>query len=92
MTKYKDKKPGDPGFSLTEILIAVVVLMALSALAVPMLSTTMRSMQLAANAQNISTTLSTARLSSKSLMTPYRISFNLHENEWQLEKFNRDSG
>ncbi|MBN2321971.1 MAG: GspH/FimT family pseudopilin [Acidobacteria bacterium] len=92
MTKEKVKKPGDPGFSLTELLIAVTVMAALSAVAVPMLSSSMRSMQLAADAQNISSTLSSARLSAKSLMTPYRISIDLNDNKWQLEKFNRVSG
>ena len=92
MTKEKIKKPGSPGFSLTEVLIAVMVIAALSALAVPMLSPSMRSMQLAADAQNISSTLNSARLSSKSLMTPYRVSFDLEDNEWQLEKFNRSTG
>jgi prepilin-type N-terminal cleavage/methylation domain-containing protein len=89
MKNERAKKTGDPGFSLTEVLIAVAVMAALSALAVPMLSTSMRSMQLAADAQNISTTISSARLSAKSLMTPYRISFDLVKNEWSLEKFNR---
>ena len=92
MTIKKFKKTGDPGFSLTEVLIAVTVIAALSAMAVPILSTSMRSMQLAADAQNISSTLSAARLSSKSLMIPHRISFDLNDNEWQLERFNRTTG
>jgi len=92
MVKEKVKKPGERGFTLTEALIAVAVLAALSALAVPMLSSSMRTMQLAADAQNISTTLSAARLSAKSLMTPYRVAFNWEKNEWSLERFNRATG
>ena len=92
MKKEKIKKPGDPGFSLTELLITITVMAALSAVGIPMLSSSMRSMQLAADAQNISTTLSAARLNAKSLMTPYRISFDLNNNKWQLERFNRATG
>ncbi len=92
MTKEKTKKTGDPGFFLTELLITITVMAALSAVAVPMLSSSMRSMQLAADAQNISSTLAAARLNAKSLMTPYRIAFDLDHNEWQLEKLNRAAG
>lgn len=92
MTKEKAKKPGNPGFSLVEILIVLATFAILSAVAVPLLSSTMRNMQLAADAQNISTTLSSARLRAKSSMTPHRISFNLVNNEWSFERFNPNSG
>ncbi|MBN2243358.1 MAG: prepilin-type N-terminal cleavage/methylation domain-containing protein [Acidobacteria bacterium] len=92
MKNKKTEKPRCAGFSLTEVLIAVAMMSALSAIAVPMLSSSMRNMQLAADAQNISTTLAAARLSAKSLMTPHRIRFNTGNNEWKLERFNRASG
>jgi prepilin-type N-terminal cleavage/methylation domain-containing protein len=92
MTKEKVKIPGDPGFSLVEVLIALATFATLSAIAVPMISSSMRNMQLSADAQNISTKLSAARLSSKSSMTPHRISFDLDRNEWSLERLNPNTG
>ena len=92
MIKEKTKRPGDPGLSLVEIMIVLALFASLSAIAVPMISSSMRNMQLAADAQNISTTLSSARLSAKSSMIPHRIVFDLNNNEWCLEKFNRTSG
>ena len=92
MIKEKTKRPGDPGFSLVEVLIGLMLFAALSALAVPILSSSIRNMQLFADAQNISTTMSSARLSAKSSMTPHRMSFDLDNNQWRLEKFNANTG
>lgn len=91
MAKETAKKPGEQGFSLTELLIGVMTIAVLSGVAVPMLSSSMRNMQLAADAQNISATLSSARVNSKSSMTPHRISIDPEKNEWSLERFNRDT-
>jgi prepilin-type N-terminal cleavage/methylation domain-containing protein len=92
MKNEKVKVPGDPGFSLVEIMIVLAVFAALSAIAVPLISSTMSGMQLAADTQNISSTLSSARMSAKSSMTPHRLVVDLDNNEWRLEKFNRTSG
>lgn len=92
MTKETVKKPGDPGFSLVEILIVLALAAALAAISIPIISSSLRNMQLAADAQNISSTLSAARLKAKSTMTPYRISFDLGSNRWSLEKFNPNNG
>lgn len=92
MTKEKATIPGDPGLSLVEVLIVLATFAILSAIAVPMVSSSIRSMQLAADAQNISTKLSAARLNAKSSMTPHRISLNLDKNEWSFERFNRNTG
>ena len=92
MIKEKTKKPGDPGFSLVEVLIGLMMFAVLSALAVPILSSSIRNMQLFADAQNISTTMSSARLNAKSSMTPYRMSFDLDNNQWRLERLNPNTG
>ena len=79
------------GFSLAELCMLLCIAMMLAAFAVPTLSTSMRSMQLAADARNIATTLTCARLSATSQMTRYRLSFNLTDNQWSLEKFNKST-
>ncbi len=92
MTKRTVKKPGDPGFSLVEILIVLSLASVLAATAIPIVTSSLRDMQLAADAQNISSALSAARLKAKSTMTPYRISLDLGNNRWSLEKFNSNTG
>jgi len=52
----------------------------------------MRDMQLAADARNVSSALNYARLKSKSLMNPYRIEFDLDNNQWSTRKYNSGSG
>ena len=88
MIKHNARKPGDPGFSLVEILIVFAMAAILSAFAVPTLSNAMRDMQLLAETRNISSTLNNARLKASSLMNRYRVSFDLDNNQWRLEKFN----
>jgi len=66
--------------------------MLVSALAVPSLSDAMRGMQLSADARNVASALSYAKLSATSQMKRYRVSFVLDENKWQVEKFNTTSG
>jgi|GEM_PF-1307824 len=88
MIKNTARKPGDPGFSLVETLIVLAMAAILSAFAVPTLSSAMRDMQLLADARNISSSLNSARLKASSLMIRYRISFDLDNNQWSLERFN----
>jgi Tfp pilus assembly protein FimT len=80
------------GFSLAELCILLCIAMVLAALAVPTLTTSMRGMQLGADARNIATTLTCAKLSAMSQMTRYRLAFDLTGNQWRLEKFNRSTG
>jgi prepilin-type N-terminal cleavage/methylation domain-containing protein len=79
----------DSGFSLTEMVVSLAIAAVLMALSIPMVSGSMRSWQLAADARNIANTLASARLSASAQMTHYRLSFNLGGNTWQLEKYNR---
>jgi Tfp pilus assembly protein FimT len=80
------------GFSLVELCILLGMVMLVSAFAIPSLSSAMRGMQLSADARNIASALSYAKLSAISQMKRYRVSFILAENRWQVEKFNSTSG
>jgi prepilin-type N-terminal cleavage/methylation domain-containing protein len=88
MINHNARKPGDSGFSLVEILIVFAMAAILSAFAVPTLSNAMRDMQLLAETRNISSTLNHARVKASSLMNRYRVSIDMDNNQWSLEKFN----
>ena len=63
--------------------------MVVSAMAIPSLTSAMRSLQLAADARSIASALTYSKLSAISQMTRYRVTFDLEGNGWNLEKFNR---
>jgi prepilin-type N-terminal cleavage/methylation domain-containing protein len=88
MTKHTLRKPGVSGFSLVEVLIVLAMAAILSAFAVPALTSAMRDMQLMGDARNIASALNNARLKAASLMNRYRVSFDVANNQWRLEKFN----
>ncbi|MEJ2110502.1 MAG: GspH/FimT family pseudopilin [Acidobacteriota bacterium] len=84
------KKIGPPGFSAVEILIVLAMVGILSAFAIPSLSSAMRDMQFISDARNVSSALGYARLKAKSMMNPYRIEFDLDDNQWSVKRY--DSG
>jgi Tfp pilus assembly protein FimT len=92
MAKVFAVKSFNAAFSLIELCILMASIGILGVFAAPMLSSTMHSMQLSAETRNIATALTSARLSATSQMIPYRVSFNLGENSWQVEKYNQVSG
>jgi prepilin-type N-terminal cleavage/methylation domain-containing protein len=87
MTIKSLKDPGSPGFSLIELMVILALAAILSAIAIPTLSSAMRDMQLASDARSISSALNVARVKATTLMTPYRIQFDLDENKWSLQKY-----
>jgi Tfp pilus assembly protein FimT len=89
MTKGNVKS--EKGFSLVELSMLLAMTALLAALSIPMLTSSMRDMQLVSDARNIATTMTYAKLSATSQMTHYRTSFDLDGNEWKLEKWNRSS-
>jgi Tfp pilus assembly protein FimT len=85
-------KKDNQGFSMVEFSLAIATMAILAGLAIPRLSSSMRDMQLIADARKIATTLSYAKLSAASQMAHYRVSFDLNNNQWALLKLNRSSG
>ncbi len=79
------------GFSLTELTMLLAIVGILLASSIPILSSSMRSWQLGADARKIVTSLTLAKLSATSQMTHYQLSFTVAENKWSLQKWNRSS-
>jgi Tfp pilus assembly protein FimT len=90
MAKTKVTK-GDRGFTLTELTFIVGLCGLAMALSVPVLSTSLRTWQLNADARNIVTTLTYAKLRATSQMTRYQLMFDLTGNNWSLQKYNRST-
>jgi prepilin-type N-terminal cleavage/methylation domain-containing protein len=81
---------GTRGFSMVELSVVLGLMAIAAAIAIPMLASSMRGMQLISDTRSISTTMTYAKMSAISQLTHYRVSFDLNDNEWQLEKWNRD--
>jgi Tfp pilus assembly protein FimT len=81
----------DRGFSLIELTILLSMMAIVAVFSLPKLSSSMRSWQLAADARNIATTLTYAKIGASSQMTHYQLSFNLESNQWSLKKYNRST-
>jgi prepilin-type N-terminal cleavage/methylation domain-containing protein len=84
----RNRLKGNRGFSLVELSMVLAVTAVAAAFAIPVLTESMRGMQLSADAKKISTTLSFAKLSAVAQMTGYRLSFDLGHNQWSLLKRN----
>jgi Tfp pilus assembly protein FimT len=82
----------DGGFSLVELTLIVGVSVVLMAISIPVLSSSMRDMQLASDARKIATSLAVARMSATAHMTHCRLLFDLDGNDWRLERLNRSTG
>lgn len=86
------KLEDDGGFSMVELLMLVGMAVVMMAVSIPMLSSSMRSMQLMADARSIATSLTLAKMSATAQMTHCRLSFDLDGSEWRLEKLNKSTG
>jgi Tfp pilus assembly protein FimT len=79
----------DSGFSLAELCILLGLIAVTAALSVPLLSSSMRSIQLLSDARSIAGTLSVAKLTAISQMTRTQVSFDISGNQWSLSKWNK---
>ena len=84
-------KEGEHGFSAAEVLL-VVLLLLLAALIVPGVSAALNAWQLNADARKISTTLMSAKLRTTSQATRYRVHFDVPNNSFNCQRFNRTTG
>jgi prepilin-type N-terminal cleavage/methylation domain-containing protein len=90
MAKFGIK--GARGFSMIELSMVLGLIAVTTAFSVPMLTNSMRSMQLISDARSIATTMTYARMSATSQMTRYQLNFDLGNNTWNLQKRNRNTG
>jgi Tfp pilus assembly protein FimT len=86
-TEVKPKK-NDRGFSLAELCLLLALTAITVTLSVPMLSSSMRGMQLMGQARSIASTLQLAKLSAIAQTTRCRMSFDLGNNNWTYERYN----
>jgi type II secretion system protein H len=82
MAKIRFKE--NRGFSLIELCMVMAVMAVTAAIAVPMLTSSMKDMQLASDARKIASTLSYAKLSATAKMTSYQLTINVDQNTWFL--------
>ena len=87
MIRVKQNTLRAAGFSAVEIMLTLAIMAILSAFAIPSLSEAMRDMQLLSDARNVSSALTYARQKAKSMMTPYRLEFDLENNRWSLQRY-----
>jgi len=80
------------GFSVVELLVIVGMLAVLAGFSIPMITSSVRDMQLIADARNISTSMTYARLSAASQMTRYQANFDVANSQWSISKLNRTTG
>lgn len=92
-------KKSETGFSLVELGIVLAMLTVMAAIAVPMMTSAMRDMQLGSDVRNIASTMTYAKMTAASQATHYRMSFGIADNAWSLDKgtlngnaFNFESG
>lgn len=74
------------GFSLIELSIVLGLVALVSAFSIPMLSSAMEDMQMIGDARSIATALTYAKISSTAKMIHYRVSFDLDDSQWNVEK------
>ncbi len=82
----------DKGFSLVELSILLAMTAVLAAIAIPQLTSAMRSMQLNSDARSVASTMTYAKLGAASLTTRSRLTFDIDNSQWKLERRNPSTG
>lgn len=80
------------GFSMIELGMVLLLTASLAAMSIPILSASMRNMQLLSDARNIATTMAYAKLNATSQMTRCQLTFDLANKQWSLRKLNKTTG
>ena len=77
------------GFSLVELAMLMALAAVLAGISIPVLTSSMHSMQLISDVRGIATTMTYAKLSAVSQLTDYKLMFTLTGKEWELYKLKR---
>lgn len=80
------------GFSLIELMVVVIILIILSALAIPVISSMTQSLRISGDIRGISAQLSLARMTAASKGAKTQLNFNLTANTYQIEVYNSSAG
>ena len=77
------------GFTLTETMVVAALMVIVGAIGVPLVSTTFHSWALYADTRNITTALVDAKIKAISQTTHYQVTFDLNNNNWTLQRYDR---
>ncbi len=80
------------GYSLQELMIVVASMMIVMGVAVPLTTSSMRSMQVLSDGQKIASDLSLARLLATSKASRYEVLFDVAGNKWTMQKYDPATG
>lgn len=92
MRKTCCHRHGPRGFSLIEIMVAVVIGTALTAIAIPSLTSTLRSYRSAGDARDLSGEVSLAKMRAAATYTRARVYADLSANQFRVETWTLPSG
>ncbi len=80
---------GNKGFTIIELSMVLVITAVMAAVAIPILTDSMHSVQLESEARKIASAMSYAKLGAVSGMTNYELSFDIDQNQWSLSRLNK---
>ncbi len=80
------------GFTLAELVLIVALTFILTGIGIPLVTNSLSGLQVAADARQMASSLSYAKMAAVSEMTRYQLAFNIYGNSWRLQKFNRTTG
>jgi prepilin-type N-terminal cleavage/methylation domain-containing protein len=92
MRKTRYHRHGLRGFSLIEIMVAVVIGTMLTAIAIPSLTSTLRSYRSAGDARDLSGEVSLAKMRAAATYTRARVYADLSANQFRVETWTLPSG
>ncbi len=82
----------DEGFNLTEVVLIVALLFVVTGISLPLVSRSLRGLQLSSDARQIASAISYAKVAATSQMTRWQVTVHVDGNHWRLQRLNRSSG
>ena len=89
VTTQRLARQDEHGFSVVELVISVLILLILSAIALPSLAETLRSYRLAGDARALASQLSLAKMRAAAEFSQSQLSFNFANGTYQLQVFDK---